>query len=60
MRVGWWAAVTVAVVTVAFGLVMIAVGVACPTEDSTNCVWYGPVQGNGGGAIVINIGRGEQ
>lgn len=57
MRVGWWAAMTVAVVTAAFGLVMIAVGVACPHEYSTNCVWWGPVQGNGRGAIVINIGR---
>ena len=26
----------------------------CPTEDSVHCVWYGPIQGNGDGSIVIN------
>ncbi len=32
-------------------------GTACQTEDSAYCIWWGPVQGNGGGAIVINLGR---
>jgi hypothetical protein len=26
----------------------------CPTEDSTHCIWYGPLQGNRSGNIVIN------
>lgn len=26
----------------------------CPTEDSVSCVWVGPVQGNGGGRVVVN------
>lgn len=26
----------------------------CATEDSVSCIWVGPVQGNGHGAIVIN------
>lgn len=29
----------------------------CPTEDSTMCIWVGPVQGNGRGAIVLNLGE---
>ncbi len=29
---------------------------ACRSEDSTWCVWWGPVQGNGQGAIVVNLG----
>lgn len=26
----------------------------CPTEDSPGCTWYGPLQGNKVGSIVIN------
>ena len=26
----------------------------CAAEDSVSCVWFGPVQGNGGGRIVVN------
>jgi hypothetical protein len=26
----------------------------CATEDSTACVWVGPLQGNHGGRIVVN------
>lgn len=26
----------------------------CHTEDSSHCVWVGPVQGNGKGRIVVN------
>lgn len=26
----------------------------CPTEDSVNCTWYGPLQGNGDGKVMIN------
>lgn len=29
--------------------------ILCPEEDSPHCVWIGPLQGNGTGAIVINI-----
>ncbi len=28
--------------------------IACPTEDSVACIWWGPVQGNGNGSIVVN------
>lgn len=57
VRVGWWAALIVAVLTVAWGLFMIGVGTACEHEYSSNCVYWGPLQGNGKGGIVINIGR---
>ncbi len=49
--------VTVAVVLAVLGAVVVAVsGVrgVCPTEDSTGCVWVGPLQGNGRGAVVVN------
>lgn len=26
----------------------------CQHEDSTSCVWVGPVQGNGSGRVVVN------
>lgn len=26
----------------------------CPTEDSSYCIWFGGIQGNGTGSIVIN------
>lgn len=51
------AAWLLAAVVFASGLALTAVGTACPTEDSSNCVWWGPLQGNGKGNIVINIGR---
>lgn len=28
----------------------------CSTEDSTNCVWYASVQGNGEGRSFIDLG----
>lgn len=28
---------------------------ACATEDSTNCVWIAPEQGNGAGASFVDI-----
>lgn len=40
----------VAANTVALGVL----GTACPTEDSSYCIWWGPVQGNGKGDIVVN------
>lgn len=55
-----WLAWTMAVVTLVSGLVLIGIGTACEHEYSTGCVWYGPLQGNGKGAITINIGRTEQ
>lgn len=47
-------------ITTAFMASLIIAGVAaaqsviCEEEDSLNCVWVGPLQGNGQGAIVIN------
>lgn len=28
--------------------------VTCEHEYSSNCIWWGPIQGNGGGSVVIN------
>jgi hypothetical protein len=28
----------------------------CPHEDSTYCVWVGPLQGNHRGNVVFNLG----
>ena len=55
--------------TVALSLAMLAVGLLlgavamlfaqgargiCHAEDSPSCVWFGPLQGNRHGAIVVN------
>lgn len=29
---------------------------ACATEDSSNCVWIAPLQGNGQGHSFVDIG----
>lgn len=44
----------VAVSGVAAGLSLAGVRGMCPAEDSAGCVWVGPLQGNGHGAVVIN------
>ncbi len=49
----WLVAALVAASLVALG-VWQRDHIACPTEDSAACVWWGPMQGNGRGAIVIN------
>lgn len=43
------------VLTGAVGVLLVqgARGV-CATEDSVSCVWISPVQGNGGGRVVVN------
>lgn len=38
---------------------IMAVVPACPTEDSTSCVWDGPTRGNGIGPSVLIDHRGD-
>lgn len=38
----------------ATGISGVIFGTTCRTEDSEHCIWYGPIQGNGQGKIIIN------
>ena len=48
-------ALALAVVAIVCGLALVVCGTACDHEYSSSCVWYGPVQGNGSGTIVVNL-----
>ncbi len=48
------ALVVTALVLLIGELAFMGVRGVCASEDSPSCIWIGPVQGNGGGGIVIN------